>query len=120
MSTYCRKIAQLIVLLMLGVVVAAPAAADLVLTAPPRESAAKAKEVYQPIADFLSKVAGQKVVFRYSDNWLSYQSDMRKGIYDIVVRRPALHQLAYGQAGPQPARQTARQLGIRGDRQKGQ
>jgi ABC-type phosphate/phosphonate transport system substrate-binding protein len=70
-------------------VVAAPATADLVFTAPPRESAAKAKEVYQPIADFFSKVAGQRVVFRYSDNWLTYQSDMRKGIYDIVFDGPA-------------------------------
>jgi len=42
-----------------------------VFTAPPRESAAKAKEVYQPIAGFLSQVAGQKVVFRYADNWLT-------------------------------------------------
>jgi len=67
----------------------APAAADLVLAAPPRESAAKAREVYQPIADFLTKVSGEKVVFRYTDNWLSYQSDMRKGLYDIVFDGPA-------------------------------
>ncbi|MBI5612700.1 MAG: PhnD/SsuA/transferrin family substrate-binding protein [Gammaproteobacteria bacterium] len=74
---------------LLAATVSAPAAADLVFTAPPRESAAKAKEVYQPIADFLSKISGQKVVFRYTDNWLSYQSDMRKGLFDIVFDGPA-------------------------------
>lgn len=88
MSTCYRKINRQLILLLLGMVVAAPATADLVFTAPPRESAAKAKEVYQPIADFFSKVAGQRVVFRYSDNWLSYQSDMLKGVYDIVFDGP--------------------------------
>ncbi|OGI42950.1 MAG: hypothetical protein A2150_03925 [Candidatus Muproteobacteria bacterium RBG_16_64_11] len=76
-------------LLLLAAAVSAPAAADLVFAAPPRESAAKAREGYQPIADFLSKVSGQKVVFRYTDNWLSYQSDMRKGAFDIVFDGPA-------------------------------
>lgn len=84
-----KKVYRRLGVFLLSMVVAAPAAADLVFTAPPRESAAKAKEVYQPIANFLSKVAGQKVVFRYSDNWLSYQSDMLKGVYDIVFDGPA-------------------------------
>lgn len=88
MSNYHGKIHRQLIVLLLGMVVAAPAAADLVFTAPPRESAAKAKEVYQPIADFFAKVTDQKVDFRYADNWLSYQSDMRKGIYDIVFDGP--------------------------------
>lgn len=88
MSSCYKIISRRLVLLILGMVVATPAGANLVFTAPPRESAAKAKEVYQPIADYLTKIAGQKVVFRYADNWLSYQSDMLKGIYDIVFDGP--------------------------------
>lgn len=65
------------------------AAADLVFAVPPRESEQKAREVYQPIADFMSKVAGKKVVLRYTDNWLTYQSDMLKDSYDIVFDGPA-------------------------------
>lgn len=65
------------------------AAADLVFAVPPRESEQKAREVYQPIAEFMSKVAGQKVVLRYTDNWLTYQSDMLKDTYDIVFDGPS-------------------------------
>jgi ABC-type phosphate/phosphonate transport system substrate-binding protein len=55
---------------------------------PPREGEAKAVEVYQPIADYLSRVTGQKFQIRYTDNWLSYQSDMQKGLYDLVFDGP--------------------------------
>ena len=64
-------------------------AADLVFAVPPRESAEKAREVYQPVADFLTKAAGQKVVLRYTDNWLTYQSEMLKDSYDIVFDGPS-------------------------------
>lgn len=62
--------------------------ADLVLTAPPRESAAKAREVFEPIAGYLSSVLQTRVEFRYSDNWLSYQSDMLADKFDIVFDGP--------------------------------
>ncbi len=76
-------------LLLLLLCVVAPANADLIFTSPPRESRAKGVEVYQPIADYLSKVTGQKVVYQYPDNWLTYQQDMRKNVYDIVFDGPA-------------------------------
>lgn len=76
-------------LLLSGIFTTGPALADLVFSSPPRESRAKGEEVYQPIADFLSKVTGRKIVYRYPDNWLVYQRDMRKGIYDIVFDGPA-------------------------------
>lgn len=79
----------LLCLLLPGLFAGGPARADLVFSAPPRESRAKGDEVYQPIADFLSRVTGRKVVYRYSDNWLVYQRDMQKGIYDIVFDGPA-------------------------------
>jgi len=69
--------------------IAVPAVADLIFTSPPRESRAKGDEVYQPVADYLSRVTGQKVVYQYPDNWLLYQRDMKKGIYDIVFDGPA-------------------------------
>ncbi|MHB1140274.1 MAG: phosphate/phosphite/phosphonate ABC transporter substrate-binding protein [Sulfuricaulis sp.] len=76
-------------LLLSGFFAAPSALADLVFSSPPRESRAKGEEVYQPIADYLSKVTGQKVIYRYPDNWLVYQRDMQKGIYDIVFDGPA-------------------------------
>jgi len=45
--------------------------------------------IYQPIADLLSKASGEKVVFKYGDNFLVYQSEMRKGTYDIILDGPA-------------------------------
>lgn len=68
---------------------ATPALAkDLVLTSPPRESEQKAREIFQPIADYLTSVLKRPVVFRYSDNWLTYQSEMQKDLYDIVFDGP--------------------------------
>lgn len=63
-------------------------AKDLVLTSPPRESEQKAREIFQPIADYLTSVLKRPVVFRYSDNWLTYQSEMQKDLYDIVFDGP--------------------------------
>lgn len=59
-----------------------------VFSAPPRESAQAAGEIYGPIADYLSKVTGKQVVFRYSGSWINYQSEMRKGEYDLVFDGP--------------------------------
>lgn len=64
-------------------------AAEFTLTSAPRGEASKENEVYQPIADYLSKVTGEKVVYQYSENWLSYTSNMQKGAYDIVFDGPA-------------------------------
>lgn len=82
-----RKLA--VCLLLSGVFAAPLALADLIFSSPPRESRAKGEEVYQPIADYLSKVTGQKVNYRYPDNWLVYQRDMQRGDYDIVFDGPA-------------------------------
>jgi ABC-type phosphate/phosphonate transport system substrate-binding protein len=76
-------------LLLSGFFAATPAPADLIFSSPPRESRAKGEEVYQPIAHYLSRVTGQKVVYRYPDNWLVYQRDMQRGDYDIVFDGPA-------------------------------
>jgi len=58
---------------------------ELVLSAPPRGAAVKEKAIYEPIAELLSKAIGKKVIFKYSDNWLSYSKDMVHGAYDLVA-----------------------------------
>ncbi len=65
-----------------------PAQADLILTAPPREDASKGDEMYGPIAEFLSKQLGQKVVYERPESWEQYAIDMRKDKYDIVFDGP--------------------------------
>ena len=79
----------------LALLFAAPAtiAKDLVLTAPPRESEQKALEIFQPIADYLTRALGRPVVYKFSDNWLTYQSEMQKDLYDIVFDGP--HFISY-------------------------
>ena len=66
-----------------------PAQADLILSSAPRDTKEKEEAIYRPLTDFLTKIAGQKVSFRYGDNFLVYQSEMRKGNYDIVLDGPA-------------------------------
>jgi len=63
-------------------------AKGLVLSAPPRGVAAKEKEIYEPIAEFLSKTIGKKVTFQYSDDWLTYSRNMIRGDYDLVFDGP--------------------------------
>lgn len=71
-----------------------PAAAkELVLTSPPRESEQKAREIFQPIADYIGMVLKRPTIFKYSDNWLTYQSEMQKDLYDIVFDGP--HFISY-------------------------
>ncbi len=64
------------------------AIADLILTAPPRESAAKGQELYGPIADELTKLLGEKVVYQQPKSWADYANKMRDGYYDIVFDGP--------------------------------
>lgn len=62
--------------------------ADLVFTAPPRDSGGDESDVYKPVADYLSAVTGKRIVYQWSDNWLTYQDKMRKGEYDVVFDGP--------------------------------
>lgn len=72
----------------LSIVSAAPVHADLVLTGAPRETGGQGDDLYLPLADYLSKLTGQKVVYRAPDNWLTYQSEMQKDRYDIMFDGP--------------------------------
>ncbi len=64
------------------------AGADLVLSAPPRETPEAGLKTYGPLAEFLSKAIGEKVEYRYPDNWGIYQALMTKGEYDLVFDGP--------------------------------
>ena len=55
------------------------AVAPWILTAPPRETAARALRDYGPVATFLSRALDHPVQFRHPDSWLQYESWIRQG-----------------------------------------
>lgn len=63
-------------------------AADLILTAPPRESVAAGEKLYQPLAKHISSLIGAKVVYQHPRNWLNYQRELRDNKYDIIFDGP--------------------------------
>lgn len=65
-----------------------PVQADLIFTSAPRDTKENEEEIYRPIINLMSKASGQKVVFQHGDNFLVYQSEMRKGNYDIIFDGP--------------------------------
>ncbi len=60
----------------------------LVLSAPPRETAEEAKAIYQPVAEYLSKITGRRIVYRHPGTWGGYRSEMLRGGYDLVFDGP--------------------------------
>jgi hypothetical protein len=66
-----------------GALVTTPRGA-LVFSSPPRESAEAAKKLYQPVADYLSKVLGKPVVYKYPRTYGVYRTEMINGGYDIL------------------------------------
>jgi ABC-type phosphate/phosphonate transport system substrate-binding protein len=60
----------------------------LVLSAPPRETPEEGARLYGPIAEYLSRTTGRRIVYRHPQNWLSYQTEMLKGRYDLVFDGP--------------------------------
>jgi len=79
---------RLVLAVVLGVAVYGRAAAELVLSAPPRETREAGQAMYGPLADHLTKVLGEQVVYRYPTQWLRYAKEMREGKYDIVFDGP--------------------------------
>lgn len=64
------------------------ASAELVMTAPPRELPEAGQKIYAPLAEYLSTILGEKVVYKHPKNWLEYQRDLRHDVYDIVFDGP--------------------------------
>lgn len=63
-------------------------AKDLILSAPPRETAEAGQKMYGPIARHLSETLGVTVKYEHPGNWLNYQREMRNDKYDIVFDGP--------------------------------
>ena len=64
------------------------ARADLILTAPPRETAAAGNDIYGPLAAHLSTLLGTKVTYQHPGTWPQYTRAMRAGEYDVVFDGP--------------------------------
>lgn len=62
--------------------------AELILTAPPRESIERGKELYGPLATHLSELFGTEVVYQHPEGWPQYTRAMRAGEYDLVFDGP--------------------------------
>ena len=62
--------------------------ADYVLTAPPRESPDSGRQVYAPLAEFLTDLLGEPVVYEHPQSWQRYEKKMRNDEYDIVFDGP--------------------------------
>ncbi|MDH5517865.1 MAG: phosphate/phosphite/phosphonate ABC transporter substrate-binding protein [Gammaproteobacteria bacterium] len=62
--------------------------ADLIFSAPPREKPAVGEQLYGPIAESLSVMMGEKVVYKHPRDWLTYSMKMRRGDYDLVFDGP--------------------------------
>ena len=62
--------------------------ADLLFSAPPRETKERGDKVYGPIAEKLSEVIGKKIVYEHPANWIEYTRNMRANKYDIIFDGP--------------------------------
>jgi len=60
----------------------------LIFTAPPHETPEAGIEMYKPVAEYLSKAIGKKVVYKHPGTWGVYRTEMLKGSYDIVFDGP--------------------------------
>ena len=60
----------------------------LIFSAPPRETPEDGAKIYQPVTEYLSGVIGKRIVYVHPNNWLTYQTDMQKGSYDLVFDGP--------------------------------
>lgn len=61
---------------------------EYIFTAPPRESKERAIEIYEPIAEYLSIITGEKFVYKYPGNWTEYSRGMLNREYDLAFDGP--------------------------------
>lgn len=61
---------------------------EYIFSSPPRGNGATETTYFKPVADYLTKVTGKKFTYKYSENWLAYQSNMQKDVYDLVFDGP--------------------------------
>ncbi len=74
--------------LLLSLLIFSRAQAELILSAPPRESQKAGDKLYGPLAKHLTQLLGEKVIYQHPDNWLHYQRELRNDVYDVVFDGP--------------------------------
>jgi len=62
--------------------------AEIIFSAPPRESPDQGLKTYGELVTFLSSVLGETVVYEHPGGWPQYTNNMRNGRYDIVFDAP--------------------------------
>lgn len=72
----------------LGLLLCSSVSADLILSAPPRESAEAGAKLYEPLAKDLSELLGETVVYQHPRNWHNYQKRLQNDEFDIVFDGP--------------------------------
>lgn len=86
--------------------------AELLLTAPPRESSAQGMKLYGPVAGWLSELLGEKVTYVHPKSWLHYQRDLRADRFDIVFDGPHLISWRMKKYGHRPVAKLPGKLGF--------
>jgi len=86
--THLRLNTTVIALSIITTLFSTTVTAEIVFSAPPRESAETGMKLYGPLAEHLSKVIGEKVVYEHPKTWRNYQSKMQKGKYSIIFDGP--------------------------------
>lgn len=92
-KSYCMgrlvpSLRQLLAMLTLCATTAPAAAAELSLAVHPVLPQQRTMEVYQPLADYLSKATGQKIKVVTSTNFLTHWQMMKRGTYDLILDGP--------------------------------
>jgi ABC-type phosphate/phosphonate transport system substrate-binding protein len=62
--------------------------AELLLSAPPRETAEAGRKIYGPLADLLSETLGEPVRYEHPYDWPTYTTNLQEGRYDFVFDGP--------------------------------
>ncbi len=82
------KARQLFILIASVILLYDTACAELIFSAPPRESEDLGRQTYAPVARYLETVLGEDVRYVHPGGWMQYSANMRKGKYDIVFDGP--------------------------------
>lgn len=61
---------------------------EIVFSAAPRGDAESSQKIYGPLAEYLSKITGKKVVYKYPGTWGAYQASMVTDAYDLMYDGP--------------------------------
>lgn len=88
MCSAYKVVNRLIMVVMINTLFMSAATADLVFTAPPRETVEQGQAVYGPLAEALSEVIDVKVVYQHPHDWGVYQKKILKNEYDIIFDGP--------------------------------